>query len=146
MYLFFQYFSEEPSADHPDDRVFLVYTTESNHKIIQPIKFKGFYLHHLDNRLDVTRFDINFRAPEEYFFEFAAIPDVQLVQESAPLQVCTHSQTNGQKDIIPHMKYSGNQKLYKNKKESIFSYLLFSCVGSRSRKTVASKIPDSPWI
>ena len=132
--------------DQPDERVFLVYTTNTNHKIIQPIKFKGFYLHHLDNRLDVTRFDINFRAPEEYFFEFDAVPDVHFVHELPPLQICTHSQAYRHKDMIPKADYSQKQELYRDKKESILSYLFFACVGSRSRKTVTSDHPHSPWI
>lgn len=142
------YFPEEPMLDQPDERVFLVYTTNTNHKIIQPAKFKGFYLHHLDNKLDVTRFDINFRAPEEYFFEFDAVPDVQLVQELPPVQLCTHSQTYKHKDMIPNMDNSGKQKLYKNKKRSVLSYLFFACAGSRSRKTVTTDNPNyaSPWI
>lgn len=130
------YVSEEPLLDKPDERFFLVYTTDTNHKIIQPIKFKSFYLHHLDDRLDVTRFDINFRAPEEYFFQFDSVPDVSFVPEPPLLQICTHGQTHKHREITPKMEHLGKQRLYTDKKENILSSLFFACVSTRSRKTM----------
>lgn len=129
------FFSEEPSSDNPDERFFLVYTTNTNQKIVQPIRFKGYYLHHMDNRLDVTRFDINFRAPEEYFFQFDTVPDLLLIQEHPPPQICTHKQTH--KDMISKRDISLKQTVKKEKASSILSDLFMACVSTRSQKSLA---------
>lgn len=128
------YFFDEPSLEQPDERFFLIYTTNTNQKIIQPFNFKNFYLHHLDNRLDVTRLDINFRAPEEYFFQFDAVPDKILVLAPPPVQVCTHRQTNKHRDMLPTK--AAYRKENADKSINILSDLFMSCVGTRSRRTL----------
>ena len=131
----FQFFSDEPSLESPDERIFLVYTTNTNQKIIQPYHFKGFYLHHLDNRLDVTRFDINFRAPEEYFFQFDTVPDRTFILQPSPIFVCTHGRTYKQGEIMPGSEKVIKPKQMREKSSGFLSGLFLGCVSARSQKT-----------
>ena len=132
----FQYFSDAPSLDDTDERVFLIYTTSTNQKIIQPYNFKGFYLHHLDSHLDVTRFDINFRAPEEYFFQFDTVPDPMYIRQPLPEIVCMHAQTN-ELDKVMQMTDTDSKSKQKHRKGAGFlSKLFLGCVSQRSQNTL----------
>ncbi|XP_062592369.1 uncharacterized protein LOC134253797 [Saccostrea cucullata] len=89
--------SETPvDPQSPDDRCFIMHSVSNGSVFIQPYHHKGYYLHHLDNALSVTKLEINWRPPEEYFFSVGVVdvPDPEVFGtvedlEDVPVQKST---------------------------------------------------------
>lgn len=82
-----------PDPQSPDDRCFVLHPVSNGSVFIQPYHHKGFYLHHLDKALSVSKLEINWRPPEEYFFSIGIVDvpdhDVFVTPEDAPVQKST---------------------------------------------------------
>ena len=88
----------------------------------QCIRVLGYYLHHLDKTLTVSKLEINWRPPEEYFFSVGVVdvpdPEVFLPREDVPV-----------KKPSPFIEESSPVK----------PSLLWGCFGGKSKK-FSSKI------
>ncbi|XP_045200345.2 uncharacterized protein LOC123554333 [Mercenaria mercenaria] len=54
----------------PDERFFRCFHSIYGAELVQPYAHKGYYIHHIDNFINVRKFELNFRPPEEFFFNF----------------------------------------------------------------------------
>ncbi|XP_022288630.1 uncharacterized protein LOC111100805 [Crassostrea virginica] len=110
----------DPQA--PDDRCFVMHSVSNGSVFIQPYHHKGYYLHHLDKTLTVSKLEINWRPPEEYFFSVGVVdvpdPEVFLPREDVPV-----------KKPSPFIEESSPVK----------PSLLWGCFGGKSKK-FSSKI------
>ena len=143
----FQFFNSPATLEESDDRTFLIHHTSLGHALIQPLHYKNFYLHHIDQALSVQQLDLNWRCPEEYFFHFNAIPEPVRHRRTEKLKACTHSKTtcstdtsvcnspvesvqfvedcDSQKILLPTRKVCKNRHFMKQ--------LFVGCFGGRSQ-------------
>lgn len=64
------YCDDTLDPNHPDERFFRCFHTQYGSEVIQPLEHKGQYMHHIDNFIALRKLELNFRPPEEYFFNF----------------------------------------------------------------------------
>ncbi|XP_060551430.1 uncharacterized protein LOC132713009 [Ruditapes philippinarum] len=124
--------SVDPCLDSPDERTFLVYFTGIGHCFIQPKLHKNMYLHHIDQALSIQPLDLNWRCPEEYFFNFSAVPEPYVKPKKDP-KVCTHIQEI-QKEIASTNKGTT--------KETSTQELVKTITAEVLRHNIRSEIPD----
>lgn len=81
------YCTDTLDPDRPDERFFVSFRQDSGIELLQPYHHKGFYLHHIDDVINLRKFELNLRPPEEYFLIINSVdPDLLqlLVNESVP--------------------------------------------------------------
>lgn len=71
----------DPSS--PDDRFFIIHEIDNGMVFVQPYHHKGCYFHHIDNNLTVSKFELNYRPPEEFFFKINKIKILETEMSSA---------------------------------------------------------------
>ncbi|KAL3848321.1 hypothetical protein ACJMK2_019189 [Sinanodonta woodiana] len=131
---------KDVSLENPDERWFILYEPNPGCVIIQPHAHNGYYLHHIDDNLDVYKFDLNARAPEEFFFNVRGVSQTNEQQET---EVSTQSTCQSEKrcinchvcaahnrnTLIPEA--SGVKKSYKKNLTELF----FGCVSNKRENT-----------
>ena len=63
----------ELDPSNPDDRFFVIHEIDNGMVFVQPYHHKGYYFHHMDSELTVSKFELNYRPPEEFFFKINKI-------------------------------------------------------------------------
>lgn len=66
----------------PDERFFRCFHSQYGVDLVQPYAHKGYYVHHIDNFINVRKFELNLRPPEEFFFNF----EIRTTQEIRSLE------------------------------------------------------------
>lgn len=79
-------FHDDDVTLEDDERLFTVHESLTGQTFIQPSQHKGYYLHHLDGKLSVTKLELHLRPPEEYVFYVHSHGDTLL---HSPASTCT---------------------------------------------------------
>ncbi|KAK3583669.1 hypothetical protein CHS0354_021409 [Potamilus streckersoni] len=127
---------KDVSIENPDERMFILYEPNPGCVIIQPHAHNGYYLHHIDDNLDVYKFDLNARAPEEFFFSVSSVSPTNVQQETelATQNTCQSEKrcrnchmcdAHNRNTLIPDA--SGVKKSYKKSLAELF----FGCVSNK---------------
>lgn len=67
------YCEDTLDPDCPDERFFRCFHSQYGVDLLQPYAHKGYYIHHIDNFINVRQFELNFRPPEEFYLNFEII-------------------------------------------------------------------------
>lgn len=89
-------FHDDDVTLEEDERLFTVHESSTGQTFIQPYQHKGYYLHHLDDKLSVTKLELHLRPPEEYVFYVHSHGNTLL---QSPVNTCTHDNTRLQSSI-----------------------------------------------
>lgn len=128
---------------NPDDRFFVIHQIDNGMVFIQPHHHKGCYFHHIDNELTVSKFELNYRPPEEFLFKINTINILETeissasslgssitTEEVTQSHLTHHHQQNSVRKGIPRLQKSERNSSKHTNKPSLF----LGCFGLVSKE------------
>lgn len=76
------YCDDTLDPDCPDERFFRCFHSKFGVDLLQPFAHKGYYIHHIDDFINVRKLELNLRPPEEYYLTF----EIRTLQEIRELE------------------------------------------------------------
>lgn len=105
--------------------------------------FTGYYIHHIDDFINVRKFELNFRPPEEFYMNFE-IHTSQEIQAAKASQMKSSDQTLTSAQDVTSGTLSSNQSQSSTLTRTAIPDISKSSLKRKDSKKVKNKTKDSP--
>ncbi|KAL4219982.1 hypothetical protein ACF0H5_020393 [Mactra antiquata] len=136
------YCDDTLDPDIPDERFFRCFHSHLGVELLQPYAHKGYYIHHIDDFINVRKLELNYRPPEEFYMNFE-IHKEQEIQRFKDINKASQNTMTSHNDVTS-CATSTNQSESSTLTRTVVPDISKSSLKRKDSKKAKNKIKESP--